>query len=321
MARLSGEPLSEGEQSDFDAWIAASPRHAAAFEEAQAAWTLMGQVRFVPGPLATDIVKLRSQAASADERYPDRRHQNEMWKWRAGAAAAILVMVAGGLLWFGDPVVKMAADYSTAPAERRIVELADGSSVELGPASAIAVLYSARERRVELLSGVAFFHPAPLRGVEQRPFLVEASNGTARALGTQFAIDRLAEAVDVTVVEHDVAVRAGAETGREEQVVLSAGHSVRYSREGLQAVRAVNVDTAMAWRQGRLVFDNMSLRDVALELGRYRRGKIVVASPSLASRAVSGVFDTADLDSALITICRELGVKMISAGPVITVLY
>jgi transmembrane sensor len=83
----------------------------------------------------------------------------------------------------------------------------------------------------------------------------------------------------------------------------------------------VNIDAAMAWRQGRLVFDNVPLRDVVTELGRYRRGRIVVASPSLASRAVSGVFDTADLESALDTICRELGVKMISAGSMVTFLY
>lgn len=321
-ARLAGEPLSAIEQREFDAWISASPLHAAAFEEAQAAWRLMGQVRFVPGAPAGDIVEWRRKAARPYGPPPDRRRQDAGWKWRSGtAAAAILVMVAGALFWFGDPVVMMAADYSTRPAERRLVELSDGSSVELGPASAIAVRYSAQERRVELLSGLAFFHPAPMRDAEQRPFMVEASNGSARALGTQFTMERLVEAVDVTVIEHDVAVRAGAAPGRQGQVVLHAGQSVRYSGEGLQAVRAVNVDSVMAWRQGRLVFDNVPLREVATELGRYRRGRIVIAAPGLASRAVSGVFDAADSESALDTICRELGVKMVSIDPVITILY
>ncbi len=273
----------------------------------------MGQVRFVPGTPTGEVVDFHGRTSRR------KRWRGNTWKW--AAAAAILLLVAGSSFWFGDPLVMMAADHSTRPGERRQLELSDGSSVELGPASAIAVRYSARERRVELLSGVAFFHPASVRQAEQRPFIVEASDGSVRALGTQFIIERLARAVDVTVVEHEVAVRAGGALGRDGEVVLSAGQSVRYSGDGLQAVRAVNADAAMAWRQGRLVFDNMPLHEVVAELGRYRRGKIVVAAGRLASRAVSGVFDIADSDSALDTICRELGVNRISVGPLVTILY
>jgi len=309
IARLAGEPLTRDERRDLDLWVAANPRHAAAFEEARIAWALMGRAGVVPGIPVDESLAL-----------PRRTARRDRWTWGA-AAAALVVMVAGALLWFGDPMVMMAADHSTGPAERRVVALSDGSIVELGPASAIAVRFSTAERRVALLSGVAFFHPAPLRDAEQRPFLVNSAGGSARALGTQFVVERLSQAVEVTVIEHQVVVRAEAATDREGQVVLSAGQSVRYVKDGLQAVRAVSADAAMAWRDGRLLFDNVTLLDVVTELGRYRRGKIVIAAPGLAARAVSGVFDTTDSGSALDTICRELGVRMISVSPLVTILY
>jgi transmembrane sensor len=304
VARLDGDPLSQSERRELERWLASSSRHVTAFEEAKAALALMEQLRFIP-----DVLERHVPAA--------RRHLS----WRgiaqaAALAASVLLVAAGLLLWYGNPAVMLAADHATAPAERRIVELPDGSSIELGPASAVAVRYSAAERRVELLAGLAFFHPAPLRGGERRPFIVEASNGSARALGTQFIVDRLSDSVDVAVVEHDVAVTAGAA-----EIVLSPGESVRYSGRGLAAVRKRSVEASTAWRRDRLFFDKVPLSDVVAELNRYRRGRIVVANASLSARTVSGVFDAANLDGALVTICRELGVRTAAAGPLVTVLY
>lgn len=44
-------------------------------------------------------------------------------------------------------------------------------------------------------------------------------------------------------------------------------------------------------------------------------------NPTLASRKVSGAFETNDLDNALRTIARELHVGTASAPPLVTLLY
>jgi transmembrane sensor len=320
VARLAGNDLSQAERQALDRWLDEDPRHAAAFAEAQTAWARMDQVAGSPGALLRDLPPSRGAVVTPLRPTPGHKRR-AVWMRAAAMAASVLILIAGAGLWFGDPRIMMAADHRTVPGERRLVTLPDGSTAELGPASAIALRYTDTERRVELLSGLAYFIAAPRRGGEQRPFVVEAATGTARALGTQFTVDRFADQVEVIVIEHDVQVAATAADGRQDQIVLSPGQSVRYAGTGLASARPINLDQALAWRRDRLVFDRVPLDHVVAELNRYRRGRIVIGNATLASRTVSGVFDTADPDAALATIARELGVRTGSAPPLVTLLY
>lgn len=312
LAKLGGGPLGPPDHRALEQWLAEDPRHSRAFREAQEAWELMGEVAKAPGALSHGVrgaayMPKPGPAASA-------------WRRFAAMAASLLVLAAGAILWTADPMVLLAADHRTAPGERRTVLLSDGSTVELGPASAIALHFDLVERRVELLRGLAYFTAAPRRGEEQRPFVVQAASGTARALGTQFSVDRLPDSVEVVVVEHEVAVSVATAGGRPAEIVLSPGQSVRYAEAGLGRQHPVDLDQVLAWRRDRLVFDRVTLGHVVEELNRYRRGRIVIGNAGLANRRVSGVFDAADPDAVLATIARELGVRTASA-PLVTVLY
>lgn len=314
VARLAGGPLDAADRRALEQWLAEDASHAGAFTEAQAALGMMDAFTHTPDMLQVDL----PPPAPASSLAPAQR--THRWRRLTALAASAMLLIAGALLWTGDPLLMMAADHRTAPAERRTVTLPDGSVVELGPASAIALRYDDEQRKVELLSGVAYFIAAPRMGAEQRPFVVAAASGTARALGTQFAVDRFADSVEVVVVEHEVAVAVADPNGQSTTVVLSPGQSVRYAADGLATPRATNLDQALAWRRDRLVFDHVPLGDVVSELNRYRRGKIVIGSSSLAQRQVSGVFDAVDTDAALAAISRELGARTASA-PLVTVLY
>jgi transmembrane sensor len=305
-ARAAAGPLTDADRRGFDSWLGEDPRHGIAFAEARRAWAVMGEVAREPGPLHQDIVPAKS---------PRRR----AWRPMAAVAASLMILLAGSILWFGDPSLLLTADHRTAPGERSTVTLADGSTVTLGPATALAIKYSDTERRLELLAGVAYFRAAPLRGDERRPFIVQAANGTVRALGTEFAIDRLANSVEVVVAEHDVAVTLA--DGIRREIVLAPGQALRYADAGLGPVRQVNVGMATAWQRGRLIFDQMPLGDVVTELNRYRRGRIMITDDALSAKSVSGVFDTANPDNVLTTITRELGVRTASLPPMITLLY
>jgi transmembrane sensor len=318
--RLCGDPLSPEERRALDRWLAEHPDHRMAFDDARSTWVDLGRLRNAPGSLAGDIVPPPSRAAGL-RRAPG-RSRPRVWA-QAGALAAVLLAVSLGFTWLGDPVTMLVADHRTAPAEIRTVALPDGSSVDLAPASAIALRFDERERRIELLAGVAFVTAAPTTQSEGRPFVVQAANGVARALGTQFMVDRMPDAVRVMVTRHRVEVASTSEAAKAaEAVVLSPGQSVRYDRRtGLGPVQATNPDHATAWRRGRLVFDRVSLAEVVAELNRYRRGRIIVADATLGDRTVSGVFETAELDEALASIAREIGVRTVSVPPFITLLY
>ncbi|MEX2455434.1 MAG: FecR domain-containing protein [Rhodospirillaceae bacterium] len=309
-ARLGGAALSGSERRALDRWLDQSPAHSAAFEDAQAAWHKMGKLRLAPGALRHDIVP-----PSGASRRPAR------WARVAAVAACLLLLVGGGALWTGEAVVMMTADYRTGPGEQRLVTLSDGSTVDLGPASAIAIEYTDDARQVEILSGVAYFTAAPADIGESRPFVVEAASGTARALGTRFMVERLAADVEVTVAEHAVEVALATASGGRSTVVVEQGQSVRYSGDRLGVVHDANIERAAAWQRNRLIFDNVPLGDVVAALNRYRRGRIVIADTRLASRKVSGVFETDAADAALVTIARDLRISTASLPPLVTLLY
>lgn len=303
--RLDGGPLDEDNRAAFRAWLEEDREHRAAFEEASATWRQLAGLKQDPGPLR-DMV-------------PGRRTSVARKMVRLGAVVALLVMAAG-LTYnqFGNPLLMLTSDYRTAPGEVRLVSLPDGSTVELGPSSALALDYTAQERRVRLLAGEAFFSALPRAGAENRPFITEAAGGQTRALGTQFVVDVRDEGATVLAVEHQIEVSLGTEAG----VVLSPGEEVGYVTDGgLTPVQTRDLAQATAWRRGMLVFDDVPLAEVVNVLNRYRRGRIVIMDSALAQRRVSGVFATSGLVDAISTITAELGVRARSVYPFITVLY
>jgi transmembrane sensor len=321
--RLGGDPLDAQERASFQRWRSQSAYHAQAFEISESTWGDLAGLREAPGLLAFDSISSTSQPdlplAGTGLPHTPRR---PFWLGAGMAAICLAAMIGVSNFWYGSPITLLVADYRTAPGEQRSVTLPDGSVVDLSSASAIALHFSDRERRVELLEGAAYFTAAPKAGAENRPFVVEGAEGTATALGTQFVVDRLSDSVEVTVVEHEVRVNLDDPEHKSDSAILAPGQSVRYSaRTGLGTVQEKDVELAAAWRQGKLVFDRVPLADVVAELNRYRRGRIVVGNPTLANRTVSGVFSTRDLDRALATITHELGIRSASVPPLVTLLY
>ena len=319
VARIGGGPLTHLEQRDLERWLGASADHAAAFEEARTAWGKMEALRFAPGKLAGTSAGSGGALASAASASSPSTRRSGIRAQIVALAACLLLIVGGARIWYGDPWLLLTADYRTEPGAQRSITLSDGSTLHLGPASAAAVHYTDSERKVELLSGVAHFTARPTDSSETRPFVVAAENGLARALGTQFMVRHLTDSIEVTVIEHQVEV---AFVGDESQrAVVSPGRAIRYAAGGLGEVRTVNLSQAMAWQRERLIFDRVPLSDVVGELNRYRRGRIVIVDPELASREVSGVFDMSTPDAALALIVRDLDIESTALPPLVTLLY
>lgn len=291
--RLRDEESSEADRAAFAAWLKASPAHERAWRELEAVWGALDAV-VVPKPAAAPNVVTNNLAL---------RRRRPPWRPLAVAAMLLLaVTVAWRLLPAG-----LLADHRTGIGERRVVALADGTRIELGPASAIDVDLSDARRAITLVAGEAFFTVAPDTA---RPFMVSAGQGQVAVLGTAFDVKiGQSETVSVVVTESKVAVSAAGSRA----VGVSAGQEVSYDRNGVSAVRPADLDAAQAWRQDQLVFHDAPLDTVLSELRRYRGGTIQLLGGEPGKRRITAVFDARRPDAALETIAHNLDLRLLRA--------
>ena len=172
-----------------------------------------------------------------------------------------------------------------------MIQLEDGSRVQLDTDSRLTPHLTARERRVDLGSGQAYFdvHHDPAH-----PFVVDVGDRmTVTALGTRFDIRRDGDAVIVSLFTGSVAV---ADTVSGERVRLSPGQSVGMSGGALGPVGAIPAASQPGWREGRLSFHETPLETALGEINRYTSRRLRLANPRAASQPVSGDFSTGDVD-------------------------
>lgn len=275
---------------DFDSWLAASPVHARAWAELETLWSDLDRL----APLKT------VEATPPVHAVPTRPRR---WRQVAFALAASLVLAAGimGIL----AQTGRFADFRTAAGERRIIALADGSQVELAPASAIDVDLTGSRRMITLVSGQAFFTVAK---DPARPFSVAARSGTVTALGTAFDVKLgLGSAVAVAVDESRVRVEVPGAAG----VVVSQGQGVGYEAEAISTPGPLDPGEIGDWRRGRLVFHDVRLAEAVADLERYGGGRIGILSREAGQRRVTAVLDARDPAGGLDMLAGGLGLRVV----------
>ena len=286
-----------GDQATFSRWLQADPAHAEAYARAQVIWELS---EVAGSTLAHEEALTLQRYLSAMK--VSRRSTVRYWSSGLAVAACLLLMVgvfAGWqpMRWFND----LGADYVSAPGQVRTVTLADQSRVTLDADSAIAVNFSGGERHVELRRGVAFFHVTHTG----EPFVVDASGGEARVLGTEFEVRLQPAGAQVTVLSGRVGVKAGEHAP---QQILTADQQVAYADGAVSdAVQQVDSQARLAWRSGSLSYYKTPLADVVADLRRYYPGQILLLNSQLGTRRISASFPTQDPQAVLASLQGVLG--------------
>ena len=224
---------------------------------------------------------------------------------RWAAAAALAVTVFGGVGWIArtpaerDEVRSIAAGH----AERKRVQLADGSTVTLAADSRVEIAFTPGERRLRLTEGEALFAVAHNKA---RPFIVETRHGEVKAVGTAFDVAVGKREAEVTVVEGVVriALADGARGGDAEPIEKLARKGERLAfgvdRSGggstgfIRQADTVDVGGVTAWTRGQLVFHGEPLREVIAEINRYTNDRVVLTDPAAGSIPVYGVINQGD---------------------------
>jgi transmembrane sensor len=210
----------------------------------------------------------------------------------------VALVAVGGLSWLAVRGPSSLAPVATAAAERRDLRLPDGSTVSVGARSRVEVALDARERRVVLDYGEAYFQVAHDAA---RPFRVVADRYTVEAVGTSFNVRALVGDVRITVTSGIVRVRSpGAD-------VLEVRAGEQYVANTIQrAVHAVDAAAITAWRDGWLRFRDERLDYIVADLSRYAERRIEIADAPTAARRYTGAIRADAIDEWLVALPRAL---------------
>jgi len=279
LARLQNEDLSPAQRAEFDCWMDADPANAVAYARAEFAWEHAKRLQAAPPPQV------------AISRFASR----PQWAAAAGIVVALIGIAAWYFAWQSNA-------YTTDIGERRSVALADGSQINLNTASRIEVDLSDEQRVVHLVRGEGLFKVAH---DAQRPFIVMAGDTAVRAVGTAFNVRvRGQQLVEVTVTEGVVAV-GDQRIAADSVVVVAAGevNRVALAKDALQR--------RVAWREGVIELKGETLAQAVEEFNRYRKRKLVIADPSIASIRVGGRFETDEADKFLNAVTAGFPVRVV----------
>jgi transmembrane sensor len=279
--------------AEFEIWIGSDQRNLEAWRRVEVPWDFLGE-----HATEREIVAARSAALGLPHfgRPPIARPP----PWRLIVVTPILVVaaLAAAVFWWLQPT-----SYQTALGERRVLTLVDGTRVTLDANSELDVSYSTGSRNLQLLRGQARFEVAH---DSARPFFVAAYGAVVRAVGTDFDVDLPGQSLVVTLLEgrvtisdatHLTALRSG------QQLTLAIGQA--------PVVGEADSSDVVAWQNGQVVFHNVPLSAVVERLNRYDRARFVLADQSLATRRVSGTFNTGNAAAIAEILTRYLEIKAI----------
>lgn len=178
---------------------------------------------------------------------------------------------------------------STARGESYRIQLPEGTKVWLNAASSLTYSTHIKEesmRKVKL-EGEGYFEVATLPG---QLFVVETSKETVHVLGTHFNVsnyidDRVSH---VTLVEGKVRVvssQGPEKTIKPNQQFVNDGARIR--------VQEVDVNEAIAWKNGEFMFDKLTLEEIMKSISRWYDIDVEV-SAALKDRRIWGSISRSD---------------------------
>ena len=315
---LSGN-MSPEEVSRFELWLDEDPAHAQLLKEALEVWQ-MGEEETLPD-FDKDVDEAWTKVAQHIQR-PDTgttriiRFPNV--RWVAGVAASVAVLVLAVWGWFqlqpvDNPVVPVV--FATGSGETQSIVLPDSSKVWLNERSQLSYTGDFSIRSLQL-EGEAFFE---VRRDETAPFRVESLGAITEVLGTSFNIRAYPEEAQVELTVETGKVAFAQEEVQENRLEIVAGSSAVFEQENKSLrEREEKISNALAWRTGRLEFDETTLDQVRLSFERFYGIRLEARDPSVWGCHFTGNFDNVSPEVAAQTLAFTLNLELLRSDSVYT---
>ncbi len=175
-------------------------------------------------------------------------------------------------------------------------DLPDGSSGFLNSGSSLKFPISFSGERNVTVSGEAYFNVVHDKS---HPFIVNTQNLKIKVLGTQFNIMAYEDDTKEEVILNNGKVEVLSPEGKL-YGTLSPDQSLIFDAQN-KTIRKDNVESSqyIGWTEGKLIFRNEKMKQVAERLGRWYNAEIVVEDTEVLDYALRATFIDEPLDEVL----------------------
>lgn len=234
-----------------------------------------------------------------------------LWK------VAAMLIFAIGLGWlfngqFANTNFEVAQEFVIPKGETQVITLEDGTKVHLNADSKLAVFEKFNQKnRLLSLEGEAYFEVTKNRKL---PFVIQTGKVTTEVTGTAFNLKSYSETnqISLTVTEGSVNFKTA------DQLVSVNANTAAVFYKKSERIEQVeyNSDEALGWIQGRLVIQNMTMKEGLSALERRFNVQFKDNSEKTSFRLIVNKDD--NIDSVLESLKDILMVEIQSEGNVIT---
>jgi ferric-dicitrate binding protein FerR (iron transport regulator) len=163
---------------------------------------------------------------------------------------------------------------TTAKGETYVLTLPDKSRVWMNAASSLTYSTSLNEhkqRRVKL-DGEAYFQIAKDKA---HPFIVESKGQEVEVLGTHFNINSYGDDKIVRTTLLEGSVKVVFQKGERTEKILKPGQQSILLPDNRIAVKEVDVNEAVAWRDGKFIFDREGMGTIMRKVARWYNVEVI----------------------------------------------
>lgn len=220
------------------------------------------------------------------------------------AAASVILLVTLGVYFFqiNDKVV-----HKTNYGEILNIKLQDGSNVTLNSNSTLT--YYKNQSRKVWLSGEAYFQVTKKLSTNAK-FWVQTNDLEIEVFGTSFNVNSNQEKTDVFLKEGSIWLNL--KNGGDKKMI--PGNYISYSSSRskiLENKNIVNYTLQTSWKDGSLLFENLSLEKAMKKIEEAYGYTTVFKNPKLKSILITGAVPNTNLDICLKAIEKSVNVKII----------
>jgi len=230
--------------------------------------------------------------------------------WMKVAAALVLGVIIGSLV-FNKPEKTEPVFYTSMAPKGSVSQmiLPDSTFICLNSGSTLKyTINGARGNREVYLDGEAWFQ---VQKSADKPFIVHTGFYDVQVTGTEFNVKAYAEEAEVvtTLEKGSVVVNSG-NIRLKEPVTMKPGEQLAYNKESRKIMmKPVNTQWFTSWKDNKLIFVNMNLKELMVLLERKYGVDIRTEDPTILNYHYDGTFKNETILEVLNLLAETLPIR------------